>query len=142
MEAVAGFFMTCMMMLGLLALAGKVIAAWHRFVSDLRGGTAQPPPARMNRRGVDVVCYRTRNGRSDYKFRIERAADIGYRAYIVAQPDYGNRGTDNHATHRLSDGRGYYVCWTQPLDSSEQARKVAAMWADKTEDYILQGRRF
>jgi len=142
MEAVAGFFMACMMMLGLLALARKVIATWHRFVRDLRGETAQDPPARTNRRGVDVVSYRTRNGRSDYKFRIERAADSGYRAYIVAQPDYGNRGTDNHATHRLSDGRCYYVCWTQRLDSPEQARKVAAMWADKTEDYILQGRRF
>jgi hypothetical protein len=138
----AGFFVACLVILGILALAGKVIAAWRRFLSDLRGEPTQDPARPPNGDHAGIIYYRTRNGRSDYKFRIERAADGGYRAYILEHPRYGARGTDNHATHRLSDGRGYYVCWTQRLDTPEQARKVAAFWADKTEDYILKGRRF
>ena len=97
---------------------------------------------RQQTTGDEAVNYRTRNGRSDYRFRIARTSDRGYRVYILNQPSYGSRGTGDHATHRLSDPHGRYVCWTGRLNTREEARQVAATWADKTEDYILKGLRF
>ena len=95
------------------------------------------PPPRIQ----GVIYYRTRNGRSDYGFNITRLADGYYRVYIVSQPSYGSRSTDAHSTHRLNDGR-FYICWDSAIRTEEQARQIAAMWADKTEDYILHGTRF
>jgi hypothetical protein len=142
METATGLFVVCMVMLGLWILASKIIAAWRRFVNGFHGEDAAQPALRRNPVGPGIVYYRTRNGRSDYRFRIERVGNGGYRAYILEQPAYNCRGTDNHVTHRLSDSRGHYICWTKRLDSPEEARKVAAFWADKTEDYIVHGRPF
>lgn len=86
---------------------------------------------------------RTSDGGADYEFSFERVSNATYRAYIAAQPSYGPRDTSLHATHRLRDDRGrHYVCWTDPLQSEIQARRVAAIWADKTQEYIQTGRRF
>lgn len=142
MESVAGFFVTGLIILGCLILAVKVIGLWQRLMNQQWGASIRQSASRPNIEAGGIVYYRTRNGRSDYKFRIDRAPGGGYRAYILAQPGYGSRKTENYATHRLRDGRGYYVCWTKRLDSPEEARRVAACWADSTEDYILHGRRF
>lgn len=90
----------------------------------------------------EVVSYRTQNGRSDYRFRLSQLPCGGYRIYILRHPGYGSRHAGPVVTHRLSDSRGDYVCWTERLSSREAARRVAAAWADKTEDYILHGTRF
>ena len=50
--------------------------------------------------------------------------------------------TISYVTHRLTDSDGRYVCWTGRLKTREEARQVAAAWADKTEDYILRDDRF
>lgn len=94
------------------------------------------------RRQKGVVYYRTRDGRADYGFSFQRQDDGSYRAYIRSQPDYGARDTSLHATHRLRDDRGYYVCWSGTLRTEAEARRVAALWADKTQEYIRTGRRF
>jgi len=86
--------------------------------------------------------YRTRDGRTDYSFSFEEQADGSWRAYIESQPPYGIRASDAHSTHRLSDGSRRYVCWTSVLDSLEEAKNVAALWADKTQEYIRTGSRF
>jgi hypothetical protein len=87
--------------------------------------------------------YRTRDGLADYGFSIERQSDGSFRAYIVSQPDYGPRGTSSHSTHRHTDFRGRsYVCWSEPMRSTEDALRVSAEWADATQDYIRSGRRF
>jgi hypothetical protein len=89
-----------------------------------------------------VIYYRTKDGLADYGFLIERQADGFYRAYIVSQPSYGSRDANLHATHRLPDGSRYYVCWTGRLKTEQQARQVAALWADATQKYIKHGRTF
>ena len=89
-----------------------------------------------------TIKYRTRDGRADYTFSFERLSDGTWRAYIVNQPSYNGRDTSLHATHRLMDGRRYYVCWTQPFRTEGDARQVVALWADKTQDYIKHGTRF
>jgi len=83
--------------------------------------------------------YRTRDGRADYGFSFEQQSDGTWRAYIESQPGYGSRVTDAHATHRLSDGARKFVCWNNPLRSLQQAKQVAALWADKTQEYIKSG---
>jgi len=86
--------------------------------------------------------YRTSDGSADYQFVFEEQPDGTWRAYIEEQPSYCGRVTDAHSTHRLSDGSRKYVCWTKPLRSIEEAKQVAALWADKTQQYIRTGSGF
>jgi hypothetical protein len=88
------------------------------------------------------MFYRTRDGREDYQFAFEQQRDGTWRAYIESQPNYGSRDSDAHTTHRLSDGSRKYVCWTDSLDTLAQAKQVAAMWSDATQEYIRTGKRF
>ncbi len=88
------------------------------------------------------TLYRTSDGAADYGFSFEEQPDGSWRAYIESQPSYRGRDTDPHSTHRLSDGSRRYVCWTTPLRSLEVAKRVAALWADKTQDYIRTGTTF
>ena len=86
--------------------------------------------------------YRTSDGRADYHFSFEQLNDATWRAYILSQPSYNGRSDDAHATHRLSDGSRKYVCWNSSLTTLEAAKQVAALWADKTQEYIRTGNRF
>jgi hypothetical protein len=85
--------------------------------------------------------YRTKDRSTDYFFSFEQKGRE-WRAYIEWQPSYGRRATGNASTHRLPDGNRKYVCWTHPLKSLEEAKKVAALWADNTQEYIRTGRKF
>lgn len=86
--------------------------------------------------------YRTRDGAADYLFLFEEQRGGSWRAYIEEQPSYRGRAEGAHPTHRLSDGDGKYVCWTESLRTLEEAKRVAALWADKTQEYIRTGREF
>lgn len=87
-----------------------------------------------------TLAYRTYDGQADYKFRFELVGG-NWQAYIVQQPDYRGRLASDHASHRLGLGRTETprVCWTKPLPSLEQAKEVAALWADHTQAYIATG---
>ena len=89
-----------------------------------------------------TAYYRTKDGLADYQFSFEEESDGTWRAYILDQPDYCGRPDDCHSTHRLTDGGRHYVCWTNPLYSEQEARRVAAAWADATQAYMRLGKRF
>lgn len=89
---------------------------------------------------MGYIYYRTSDGAADYKFSFEEQPDGTVRAYIENQPSYRGRSEDPHSTHRLSAENRKYVCWTNPLYSVEEAKQVAALWADKTQQYIRTGR--
>ncbi len=89
-----------------------------------------------------TTFYRTKDGQADYSFSLERQSGGTWRVYIETQPDYKGRESDAHTTHRLSDGGRKYICWTAPLQSLDQAKQVAAAWADATQKYIRSGSRF
>ncbi len=91
---------------------------------------------------VNAIFYRTRDGQADYYFSFERQPDGSWKVFILSQPVYQGRSTSLHDTHRLIDGGRHYICWTTPLWSLEDARNVAALWADKTQEYIATGRTF
>ena len=87
--------------------------------------------------------YRTDDGTgTDYRFSFEKQRNGGWRVYIERQPGYGGRADDTITTHRLSDGRRKYVCWSRRIDTFEQAKGVARAWADATQRYIRDGTRF
>lgn len=86
--------------------------------------------------------YRTTDGRADYYFSFEELSDGTWRAYIEGQPSYQGRSDGAHSTHRLTEGDRKYVCWTRELYSLEEAKQVAALWANKTQEYIRTGRSF
>ncbi len=86
--------------------------------------------------------YRTSDGAADFGFSFEQRSDGTWRAYITGQPSYQGRATDAHSTHRLPDGGRKHVCWTTELQSLDEAKRVAALWADKTQEYIKTGRGF
>lgn len=117
----------------LLALTGLLARVLSPASDNHEGG--QQSMSRM-------VYYRTRDGRADYGFSIERQSDGTYRPYIASQPDYGSRSAGAHETHRLSDGGRKFVCWDRALHSEEEARTVAGLWADATQNYIRTGQRF
>jgi len=60
----------------------------------------------------------------------------GWRAYIKSDINYGDRSTSFHATHRLSDSRGIYICWDQKVPSFEAMKAIASLWVDTTYVYI------
>ena len=88
------------------------------------------------------IYYRTKDGLTDYHFSFEQQNNHNWRIYILNQPPYGNRRTSDHATHRHKDGSRYYICWTKPIRSFEDAKDIASAWADNTQTYIRNGTRF
>ena len=88
------------------------------------------------------IKYRCEDGRTDYVFEFASLTDGTWRVYILDGPRYRSRDTGLHATHRLTDNGRYYVCWTHPLRSEQEARQVAKLWAEKTQEYIRTGIRF
>jgi hypothetical protein len=141
-QVAAGFFTACVMLALVVFVAVKIAAAWHRLVNNLRGGPAPAPAGAPRGTGPGIIFYRSSNGRSDYQFRIQRTANGSYRVYVLDHPSYGSRDTNDLITHLLRDGQGSYICFTGRIENMEQARNLAATWADKTEDYILHGTRF
>ena len=95
------------------------------------------------RRSV-IKYYATRDGvgTRDYQFGFRELPNGTWRAYILRQPGYCGRADDAHTTHRLSDSHGRYVCWDRPLRSLEEAKSVAAEWAEATQRYRRTGERF
>ncbi len=86
--------------------------------------------------------YRTTDGLADYEFQFEERLFGEWRVYILDQPNYGFRASDDHTTHRIYDGSKYYICWTDKIRSLSDAKKVASKWADATQLYIKYGIKF
>ena len=141
-QAAAGFFAACVTLVVVLIVALKIAAAWHRFVNNVRDEPSAAPSSGTGRTVSGDVFYRSSNGRTDYKFRIQRIGSGSYRIYVLDHPSYGSRDTNNLVTHMLRDSHGPYICFTGRIENVEQARNLAAAWADKTEAYILHGQRF
>lgn len=91
---------------------------------------------------MSTLYYRTKDGQADYKFSFEQVNDRSWRAYIVEQPSYKGRAEDAHSSHRFSDGSRKYVCWDVPLKTESEAKSVAGLWADSTQEYIKTGKKF
>ena len=85
---------------------------------------------------VGALTYRSRDGSSFFRFRITRSGD-DIRIHILEfpKPQVGS-------CHVLHDSHGPYICWSQAVRSTAEARAVAAMWAEATLVYQRTGRIF
>ena len=88
---------------------------------------------------MSTLYYRTKYRPADFGFDFEPLANGGWRVYIASQPRYGQRPSDQHTAHWLSDNGRRYICWTETLRTFEDAKAVAAEWADRTQRYIATG---
>lgn len=83
-----------------------------------------------------LISYRTACGEADFTFSFEEQPGGSWLPIIISQPSYNGRPEDAHSTHRLASADGRLtVCWTEPIYSLEDAKKVAALWADETMKY-------
>ena len=139
MQFTACLIATSLMVVGAVIFVLYIWASWQRFIGNVPEHTRS---ASGSRNSGQAVYYRSTNGRSDYNFWINRMEDGDYRIYVRDHPSYGSRDTGDVATHRLRDSHGAYICFTGRITTMEQARSLAATWADKTESYILHGKRF
>ncbi len=88
--------------------------------------------------------YITKLG-TKFRFGFELRKNLEANNYVIVildQPSYGGRDDNLHVTHRHLDGDDYRVCWTGPMSTLNEAKKVAGFWADFTERYILTGKEF
>ncbi|GHU30478.1 hypothetical protein AGMMS50256_17480 [Betaproteobacteria bacterium] len=90
------------------------------------------------------LIYRTQDGQADYSFSFEPQSNGEIYIYIFKQPSYQGRNEDAHATHRYTDSRDgrKYICREPQPRTESDARKVAAAWADLTQEYIRSGKKF
>ena len=91
------------------------------------------------------MTYRTSDGSRVIEFYfVDCGPPDGWRIYILSRIFYRFRNASPHATHRLHDhGETYdYICWAGHIATLEQAKAIAALWADATALYIRNGGSF
>ncbi len=78
----------------------------------------------------------------DFVF-MEVGGEYGWRIYIINNIDYGHMDTDGHSTHRNHFNGDTYksICWRGRINTLDDAKAIAALWADTTAIYASQGRR-
>ncbi len=104
-----------------------------------RGGEEIPPGGWRAPAVRDV--YRTEDGTNFFEF-VFVPVNSHYEIDILRQPNYGNRDSGQHPTHRLHSSRGgYRICFGDDsvVSSLDQAKHWAAVWAECTMNYILHG---
>lgn len=91
----------------------------------------------MDKRKHYNVVYR--NHQYDFTFLYSYSIGSGYRAYIEHMPSYGSRTTTLSATHRLTSGNDYYICWSGRINTEDEMDAVVALWSQATAMYIADG---
>src|SRR5207248_122932 len=91
----------------------------------------------------EIVTYITSNGNCyEFSYEVHRLENGRMRINILDMPSYGSRDTSLHKTQRAFNGIFHFVDLVSPLHSLEDAKKVAAFWAERTDQYIKTGRPF
>lgn len=90
---------------------------------------------------TELYTYFARYGlqTQQYRFSICKIAS-NYRVYLEKIPDYKGRNRNLQIVHCYMDIQNRpYLCWTEPIRSVEDAKKIARVWADRTQMYICTG---
>jgi len=88
--------------------------------------------------------YKTKNG-SVFRFGFEQREHDGVTNFVVlilSQPDYKGKSDAPHCTHRTPEGEKFLIDYSGPVPTLDDAKIVAACWADLTERYITTGEVF
>lgn len=87
----------------------------------------------------DPWIYKTQDGKEEFHFCFEERLNGEWRAYILKQPPYGSSPQDLSSTHRQYDHKGKYIDWSYPFESLEEAKQIASLWAEYTQECINKG---
>ena len=70
--------------------------------------------------------------------------NAGWRIYIMSTIDYKDRNIDPIPLHRIYDAENKYdyICWDHPIETLEDARYIARLYAEITTIYIQFGGSF
>lgn len=114
----------------------------HRIYDLVRGGDYMPHE-------FERQMYLTKDGSLDIDFVfMDCEGTIGWRIYIITPIDYKrcspSRPEGSGSAHWLkASGETYrYVCWSEKIESKEDAKEVARLWAECTAYYIKHGGDF
>lgn len=107
----------------------------------LHGGE-EIKPGTLHATSYSPATYRTRDGRTHYKFRY---VDINgkFEIDILSQPSYFGRDESSAISHRLPSTRGgNKICLSEGKEPTnlETAKKVSMEWAELTTAYINSGK--
>jgi hypothetical protein len=84
-----------------------------------------------------TAYYRTKSGQ-DFHFRFQQYAE-GFRVYILEIPFARQI---NAVPHVLHDAAGPYVCWSCTIGDYQDAKEIAAKWAEAVEQWHTTGKSF
>jgi len=93
----------------------------------------------LRRRPYERLQYRSSDDSLTFDFVFwHLSQDEGWRIYIINRIDYGSHAYGSHSAHWLHDnGDTYpYICWAGKINTLEQAKAVASLWADTTALYV------
>ena len=96
-------------------------------------------PRIFQRRPYERLYYRSSDNTLTFDFVFwHLSQDEGWRIYIINQIDYGTHSHGSHSAHWLHDYRDTYpyICWAGKIETLQQAKAVASLWADATALYV------
>ena len=114
-------------LLGFLAALTQVDSA------PRRAPAGSPSTARSS---PSALTYRSKDGTAFFRFRVSSVSK-GLRVHILEFPN-PMRGS----CHILRDEQGPYICWSDVIRSTAEAKAVAAMWAEAMLHYQRNGHEF
>ena len=118
----------------------SAISSWlHRLKQPKH---AQDSGTNVKQTTLAQMQYRTSDGRVMIEFLFaNRGPALGWRIYIVTDIDYGSRLASDHDTHshRIESDTYKTISWIGKISTLDQAKAVAALWADATSEYIFCG---
>lgn len=94
---------------------------------------------RSEKKPYERLYYRSSDGSMYFDFVFWHLSQAsGWRIYIINDINYGTRPDGSSSAHWLKDPRDTYryICWDGMIATFNQAKAVAALWADTTAIYI------
>jgi len=112
---------------------------WRGVESSIpKGGWRAPSPVARD-------VYHSTTGHL-FEFGFYLVNNSHYEIDILSMPDYGNRDSSYHHTHRLPSNHGNEsrICFGDDsvVSSMESAKQWAATWSEHTINYILENTPF
>ena len=96
-------------------------------------------PRTRHRRPYQRLQYRSSDDSLTFDFVFwHLSQNEGWRIYIINDINYGSHDHSSAVAHWLHDYRDTYpyICWAGTIDTFDQAKAVASLWADATALYI------
>lgn len=130
-------------LVGVGVMSNRQSASIHGLPQPVYDYTSTPDE-QLPENAYGLWDYLARDGVTRFRFNLVPNGSI-VRIYIVRGPKYGNKNSDDHSTHRLTDEHGRkYICIKHDLapTNTRDAAGWLKYWAENTVRYIRTGASF